>query len=156
MLKFNLRWDDSFPKGSVEDITSGKCTATIATKKVWNDIPSFWIDFLENLILSWDSIFTEPMLKKNASEVDKLEFELNHDLSKGVKGKVIPSIILYRCGNDFEILIGEEKFKASFTEISRNLTAIGDYIALRLKNSKDVRAKTALEKWNKKKVYRYG
>ena len=156
MIKFNLQWDQKLPKGSPEDITSGKCTASIKNLKIWDAIPGFWIDFLEHLTLSWNGIFMDSALKESASEIDRLEFELNHDLGRGIKGRLAPSIIVYRYGNDFEVQVGEEKYKATFEEISRSLTSIGQEISLRLRTSKDTRARTAVEKWSKRKMYQRG
>lgn len=156
MIKFNLQWDQKFPKGSLEDITSGKCNATIKNLKIWDAIPGFWIDFLEHLTLSWNGIFMDSALKESASEIDKLEFELNHDLGRGIKGRLAPSILVYRYGNDFEVQVGEEKYKAPFNEMGYSLNSIGNEISARLRGSKDSRAKTAVEKWSKRKTYQRG
>jgi len=151
MIKFDLQWDEKFARGNTDDITRGKCTFSINEKIIWNDIHGIWIEFLKHLIVSWDAIFTDGALKSDATEIDKLEFELNHDLGKGVKGQIVPSIIIYRYGNNFEIQIGEEKQKASYNDILRTLNFIGDKIVQRIRMQQDLSTKKIIENWNKRK-----
>lgn len=147
MFKFSIRWDQELSKNNVEDITWGKCSISINNKIVWNQINANYFSFLEHLVDSWDNLINEPLLKETATEIDRLEFELNHDLAKAIKGEIVPTILIYRRGNDFEIQIGEEKFRSSYNETLHTLNYIGNYIIQRIKQSNDPRAKLLIKKW---------
>lgn len=64
MLRLNLIWDEKLPKGSVEDATSGKGTLSFNDKIIWDNVRNIWIDFLDYLLTSWDSIINDSALKK--------------------------------------------------------------------------------------------
>lgn len=149
MLKLELVWDEKLPKGSIEDITGGKGTLSVNNKIIWNNVQSIWVEFLEHLITSWDFIVNEGVLKENASDIDKLEFELNHDLSKGIKRQIVPSILICRYGNNFEVRVGEEKYKMVYKDVLWSLNSIGEQIIRRIKKLKSPEVKILAEKWNK-------
>ena len=156
MIKFDLQWDEKIPKGDIDTVTSGFCTATVNKNLIWNKLSANWIEFLEHLIASWDSIFMDGSLKSNASEIDRFEYELNHDLAKGIKRKIAPSILIYRYGNDFEIQIGEQKLRPTYVEISNALNFIGNSISQRISKHQDPRARAAVAKWGKRKQHKNG
>jgi hypothetical protein len=156
MFKFNILWNEKTPKGDLITASLGTCNLSLDGKTIWNSVSAVWVDFLEHLTSSWDAIFMDGSLKADASEIDRIEYELNHDLSRGIKSGVVPSVLIYRYGNDFEILIGQRKQKITYSDVSKFLNLLGNTISLRISSHQDLRAKKVIEKWNKRKKHNNG
>jgi len=151
MIKLILTWDEKFPRVDTSTASLGSGTLSINNQIIWDKVATSWVDFLEHLTASWEALLMEGTLKSTASEIDRFEYELNHDLSKGVKGKIVPSILVYRYGNDFEIRFGETKIKALYNEIIKDFNFIGNLIVARLNGLKDARSKKVINMWHSKK-----
>ncbi len=134
-----------------------------------------WIDFLEWLSCSWAALWLEegwpihlPMalhpgqLLDLAREVwvdlpdeeaawqerELLAYLDRHDLSRGMPGAFLPSILLARSGNTIWVDPEEgEATRCDFRTLIDSLEAVGDALAGYFKDSDDDRVKSVLDHW---------
>lgn len=83
-------------------------------------------------------------------EMDVHQFLGRHDLASGLKGIFLPSVLLLRQGNTFEIVVPDQRITAtiSFDTFVRDLEEIGEGIATWVREKGSPRGDKALAFWN--------
>jgi hypothetical protein len=150
MLRFHFEWDEKIPRGDIEAATRGKLHLSLGDNVVWNNIEWAWYDLLSFLCTNWSKLQNEGILSDSASESEKYDFSISHDLAYVPRGRSpLPSIIFARKGLQMQITTGETVTVISTPDAMRNLRQLGNAVARRLLPLllKDERASTLLNKW---------
>lgn len=138
-----------------------------------------WIDLLEWLGCNWPWILLEqhypvPVAPLHigqllqASEnrwedmsedrVEEEEMEVHrflgrHDLASGLKGIFLPTVLLLRQGNAFEVVVPDQRMSRTipFETVLRDLEEIGEGIAARAGGKQNGRNQKAVALWNQRR-----
>lgn len=148
MLCFYFQWDEKIPRGDIEAATRGKLQLSLGSNVVWNNIEWSWYDLLNFLCTNWSKLQNEGILSDSASESEKYDFSISHDLAYVPRGRSpLPSIIFARKGLQMQITTGDAVSLISTPDAMHNLRQLGNAVARRLLPLKDERAPALLNKW---------
>ena len=96
---------------------------------------------------------TRPAELARQEQGELLAFEETHDLARGVQGLFVPSVMLVRCGNLFQIGAKQLVVERPAGETLKALRDFGSVIGEKLAGFQDERAEQALESWKERLNY---
>lgn len=148
MLHFHFVWDEKIARG--DSATWGLLTLNVEKQPVWDRIRWSWVDLLSFLATNWNKLENEGLLSDKASESEKYDFNISHDLAYCARGgSPLPSIVLARKGLNMQVSTGNSVHVAETSVVMGNLRSIGHSIARRLLSSKnDPKIADLLKKWS--------
>lgn len=149
MLRFHFDWADKYPRGDKESATLGRLTVTLKNSIVWDGIEWTWCDLLNFLVTNWNKLENEGLLPPDASEAQKYDFDVSHDLAYVPRGRSpLPSIIFARRGLLMQVSTGSLSYNLDTPTIVRDLKSLGNAIAQRLLKLSDPEAKNLVNQWS--------
>ena len=149
MLRFVFHWDEKTPRRELSEATLGSLSLNVEDKTVWNNIHWSWSDLLDFLCTNWKKLQNEGILPANASESEKYDFNISHDLAYARRGSSpLPSIIFARKGLNIQITTGDSVHLADTAVVMSDLRALGNAVAKRLISLSDSKAQNLIKRWS--------
>jgi len=148
MLRFTAYWEEPHPRGDASEATRGTMQVTLYSKPVWTNIWWTWIDLLDFLTVNWNRLLNEGPLPIDATEAQKYDFSISHDLAYALRGaSPPPSIIITRKGHYLEVTTGEATATVIIRDVTTSLKYIGNLIARRVMHLSDDKTRAILARW---------
>lgn len=148
MLRFIVSWEEPYSRGDASEATRGTMQVTLYSKPIWTNIWWTWIDLLDFLTVNWNRLLNEGALPADATEAQKYDFSISHDLAYALRGaSPPPSIIITRKGHYLEVTTGDTTATVIIRDITTSLKYIGNLIARRVIHLSDDKTKAVLARW---------
>lgn len=130
------------------ELTRGKLVLQVGETPVWN-FSWTWVELLEWLAQNWTELISNESqlaLSQSGIETASWEFLSAHDLGVSVQGAALPTIVIWRDGDEAHVYSDEASGVDSWQPMEDSLWTLGEHIASYL-NEDDERSAIALHDW---------